>query len=213
MGVEKGTFERWTAFPGELDVLESASIQSSLSQPATLLHLAPEGGTVEPGDLVAIFDVGALSASLATLERDLTLAESELRTLEAAELPLRRDRLQAELAEARSGWEQEERIRGRMAELAEESLISPGELATWADRVERLRESVSRLEAQQRIQEEILFPALLEQARARATSARRQWELVREQVDGATISAPIGGRVVLPPLHLQGEFRAARAGD
>jgi len=206
-------FEVWTAFQGGLDAVQSESVASSISQPTALLMLAPEGAMVRPGDVVAVFDTSSLEAELAVLERDAVLAETEKRTLTQAEIPLRRARLSAELREARDALAREGSVGERMEELAADGLISPGELAGYASRVEALRESVSGLETQIRIQEEVMFPAQTEQAQARLDSARRQLQLVSDQIAAARVTAARGGRVVYLPLHIGGDFRTVREGD
>lgn len=206
-------FEQWTAFQGRLDAVESEPVVSSISQPTALLMLAPEGAAVEAGDVVAVLDTSSLEASLAALERDLVLAEAEARTLLEAEIPLRRAKVQAELREARTAWSQEEGVGERMGALAEEGLISEGELAAYAARVEGLRARVADVERQARLQEEVVIPGQRAAAEARVTGARRQLELVREQVAGARVTASQAGRVVYLPLHVNGEFRTVREGD
>lgn len=206
-------FEVWTPFRGVLDAVQSESVASAISQPAALLMLAPEGALVQAGDVVAVFDTSSLEASLATLERDLVLAEAEARTLLQAEIPLRRRNLAAEVREARAALAQDDGIAGRMAELAEEGLVSPGELAGFLSRIQTLREKVAGLEEQARLNGEVVFPAQIQQAEARVESARRQLDLVRGQMAGGRVTAAGPGRVVYLPLHIGGEFRIAREGD
>ncbi len=206
-------FEVWTAFTGVLDAVQSESVASSISQPAALLMLAPEGAMVQAGDVVAVFDTSSLEAELAVLERDAVLAETEFRTLAQAEIPLRRARLKGELREARDGLAREDGVGDRMAELAGDGLISPGELAAYQARVETLRETVGGLETQIRLQEDVVFPAQMEQAEARRESARRQLRIVSDQIAAARVTATRAGRVVYLPLHIGGEFRTVREGD
>ncbi|MCH8528998.1 MAG: efflux RND transporter periplasmic adaptor subunit [Kiritimatiellae bacterium] len=58
-----------------------------------------------------------------------------------------------------------------------------------------------------------MVPAQTEQARARLNSARRQLQLVSDQIAAARVTATRGGRVVYLPLHIGGEFRTVREGD
>jgi HlyD family secretion protein len=206
-------FEVWTPFQGVLDSVQSESVASSISQPAALLMLAPEGALVQEGDVVAVFDTSSLEAGLATLERDLVLAETEALALLEAEIPLRRSRVNSELREARNALTQEQSIGQRMTELAEQGLISPGELSAYESRVQTLEDTVAGLQNQIRLNEEILFPSQIRQSEAREENARRQLAIVREQVAGGRVTAGQSGRVVYPPLHIGGEFRTAREGD
>lgn len=211
--VARQDFEVWTAFPGVLDAVERESVASSISQSTAILMLAPEGAEVRPGDQVAVLDTSSLEAELAVLERDAVVAETEKRTLLKAEIPLRRARLHSELREARTALTREASVAERMEALAEEGLISPGELTAYLSRIEGLQETVSGLETQIQLQEEVLFPAQTEQARARLDTARRQLRIVSDQIAAARVTASRGGRVVYLPLHIGGEFRTVREGD
>lgn len=211
--VQVADFEVWTPFQGVLDSVQSESVASSISQPAALLMLAPEGAVVQPGDVVAVFDTSSLEANLATLERDLVLAETEARTLTEAEIPLRRAKLASDLRDARNALAQEMSIRERMIGLAEEGLISPGELAGYQSRLQTGTETVVGLDTQIRLHDEVIAPSQRQQAEARLESARRQLALVRNQMAGARVTATQAGRVVYLPLHISGEFRTVREGD
>lgn len=211
--VEAGLFELWTPFSGSLDSVRRESVASPISQPAALLLLAPEGAAVSKGDVVAVLDVSPLESSLATLERDLTLAEAELRSLLEAELPLQLAALEEELREAREALQREERVRPRWEELAEQGLISPGELAERSERAQRLRETAESRERRLTLTREVLHPARIQQAEARRDSALRQARLLRGQVAAAEIRAGLDGIVLHLPLHIGGEYRTVREGD
>jgi len=211
--LERGVFEQWTPFLGSLESVRREAHASAISQPAALLMLAPEGALVGADDVVAVLDVAHLQASLAALERDLTLAETELRSLREAELPLQLAVLQEELREAEESLQREERVRPRWEELAEEGLLSPGELQEQAGRIQRLRETAAARRNRLELTRNVLHPARVEQAEARRESARVQVDLLRGQVASAEIRAGLDGMVVHLPLHIGGEYRTAREGD
>lgn len=211
--VKRGTFERWSVFSGSLESVEREPVFSRISQPAAILHLAPEGALVEEGDVVAVFDASSLRASLLGQERDLALAEAEKRTLVEAEIPLQLSGLETEARELRAALEEERRIALRMEELETEGLVSKREVADHRARAARREEDLASHERQTALTREVIHPARVQQAEAKLESARRQRDLTLQQVREAEIRAGIAGMVVYLPLHIGGERRTAREGD
>lgn len=211
--VSEGLFEVWLPLSGTLESLRSENIVSSISQSTTILYLAPEGARVAPGDLVARFDSAALQQTLANLERDATLAASELTALQSAELPLQAAQLDNETAELAARLRQEEAITNRMRDLAERELISPPEFDAHQERLRRLQTELAAKEHQRDLTRNTLHPARIQQATAKRDTADRQLQLVREQIQGAEIRAGIPGTVVYLPLHIHGDYRTLREGD
>lgn len=211
--VVSGTFERRSLFTGTLESVRRESVFSRISQPTAILYLAPEGTLVEPGDMVAVFDASTLRASLVGLERDVSLAEAEKRTLVEAEIPLQLAGLEAESRALRATLEEERRIMLRMEELEGDGLVSGRELETHRARVARLKEDLAALERKTALTREVVHPGRIQQAEAKLESARSQRDLTLQQVRDAEIRAGIAGMVVYLPLHFGGEHRTAREGD
>ncbi|MCC5850601.1 MAG: hypothetical protein JJU29_21140 [Verrucomicrobia bacterium] len=211
--VQEAEFSHWIPFQGTLESMRSENVVSGISQSTAILYLAPEGARVSEGDLVARFDNSSLQSTLANLERDYTLATTEYQTLTRAEIPLQTAKFESDLREIAANLAQEQRVAARMAELAEQELVSAAELATHHERVRQLETSKAALEQQRDLTLEILHPARIQQAEAKRESARRQLELVREQIEGSEIRAGIPGMVVYLPLHINGEYRTLREGD
>lgn len=211
--VEASEFNHWIPFQGTLESMRSENVVSGISQSTAILYLAPEGAHVSEGDLVARFDNSSLQSTLANLERDHTLAVTEHESLTRAEIPLQSAKFQSDLREIAANLAREQRVTERMAELAEQDLVSEAELATHRERVRQLETSLSALEQQRDLTLEILHPARIRQAEAKRESALRQLDLVREQIEGSEIRAGISGMVVYLPLHINGEYRTLREGD
>lgn len=211
--VTQEPFSVWAVYEGRLEARRVELVMSTLAGSASLVELAPEGASINAGDLLARFDDAQLRRELLTLERDYALAESALESLINAKLPLELQDLALKLAEADQQLEAERQFLADSEELQSEGLLSPLEVAQQAAKVDQLRARREALERQQSLTERYLHPA--EQARAEATleAARQALALAREQLSACVVEAPVSGRVAYLPLHIGSEYRTARVGD
>lgn len=211
--VTRGRFERGSTFPGTVVAAQRELLASSLSQPAALLWLAPEGARVAAGDVVARLDVTPLLPALATLQRDVTLATAERATLLEAEFPLQIAALQEEMRDVQEQLRLAEEALPLWQALAEEALLSPAELREQETRLQRLRETLTARQQRLDLLQQVTHPNRLLQAEARLEGAQRQAALLEDQIAAAELRAGMDGMVVHVPLHLSGEFRTAGPGD
>lgn len=211
--VVAGPFELWSAYEGELVARNVLTIASRVNGPATITELAPEGARVRRGEVLARFDSFQVQQDAARMDREYAIAETELRILEQAVLPLERSELESALLEARVNLGAEEQAAADNVLLLEERLISAEEAGRQQLKVEGLRARVAHLEMRRRLMDEHLHPARLAEARAKLDAAARQRDLVREQLEHCTVLAPADGEVVRLPLPFGAELRGARVGD
>lgn len=211
--VELRDFAVWTQVNGSLEAVESRALYSTVSQPTTILYLAPEGTRIKPGEVVVELDRSPLDLQLASLEKDRSLAEAELRVLQEAELPLELDDLRQEIEKAAYEANQQKAVVDRTASLFEEDLVSASEWASQQVRLERMEAATSALTNRLALLEQIVHPARLQKAQAQLEAARRQLELVEEQAAQTTLTSPIEGMVAHLPMHMDGAYRTVREGD
>lgn len=211
--IDRGEFSLWTSCEGSLQAERRASLYSRISQPTAILQLAPEGSYVEAGDLVASLDRSSLDQSLVNLERDHALATAELETLLKAEIPFERVTAANDLDALRYDRQKQGRVVENTLALHGDGLVSDQELEGQQMLLANLDRQVAFAENRQETLRTIVHPAREAKARAQLDATLRQLELLREQAEGARLTAPFAGMVIYLPLHLDGEFRNVREGD
>lgn len=207
------TLSVWSTYSGKLEARRVEIILSRFNGSATIVDLAPEGQTVQAGDLLVRFDSSQVERDLLKLERDRALAISDLERMEMAELPLELRDLEAQLLEAQGDYESEQRYLEDSRSLLAEELVSPQELEQQKLKVEELKAKMEKLSTQLDLTRRYLHPAALSRAKATMASAEQEWRLARTQFSNCTVLAPADGVVVYRPLMIGGEFRTARVGD
>ena len=207
------TLSVWSTYSGKLEARRVEIILSRFNGSATIVDLAPEGQTVQAGDLLVRFDSSQVERDLLKLERDRALAVSDLERMEMAELPLELRDLEAQLLEAQGDYESEQRYLEDSRSLLAEELVSPQELEQQKLKVEELKAKMEKLSTQLDLTRRYLHPAALSRAKATMASAEQEWRLARTQFSNCTVLAPADGVVVYRPLMIGGEFRTARVGD
>lgn len=211
--VQRDDFALWSVFDGTIQAERVAPVYSQISQPSAILFLAPEGNIVAAGDVVAELDRSSLDQSLATLERDYSLATTELDTLMRATIPAEQAAAANELDKLRFDERKQQRIVANTEMLQTNGLVSESELEGQRILLGNLQKQVVFQETRLNNLKEIIHPAAETKLRAQAEAAKRQLDAVKEQFDSARITAPFSGMVVYVPQHLDGEFRNAREGD
>ncbi len=211
--ITRGEFTVWSMFEGSVQAERRAPMYSKISQPSAVLFLAPEGSLVETGDLVAELDRSSLDQTLAGLERDYTLAKSELQTLLRADIPGELTSAENELATLRYDEQKQRRIVENTGRLRAEGLVSASEEESQQMLLTNLTMKVAFQESRLASMRDVTHPAREAKIRAQIEATERQLHVVREQVEGARMTAPISGMVVHLPVHIDGEFRNVREGD
>ncbi len=211
--LQRGTLDLLTPLNARLEPADPLSLRAEMDGLAKLTWLLDDGSPVEAGDLLARFDPSALEEQRLLQERDLRLAETELRLLREARHPLELQALQRELAHTRTQLEQEQTLLHDTRDLVAESLLPPSELERQLATVRRLSETHDALQLQLATTRDILHPALLEQASTRLDAARAALDLLDQRLARAVVRAPIPGTVSLPWIPIDGDRRPVRVGD
>ncbi len=211
--VERGPYEQWTPLHGELVARDALSVRAELDGSAKLTWVIEDGMPVQAGELIARFDPSSLEAQKITLQRDLRMAEAELRALKEARHPLELQRIRREAAEIELEWREQQKLLKDTRELVEEELLPEEELEAITQRVAALQEShQGRLEELNIIQR-LYQPALEEQALARLEAAQAEMKRVEGQLKLSEVRAARQGTVTRPWIPLDGERRPVRVGD
>lgn len=211
--VKVGEFAVHAIYNGKLESRNVVTILSKFRGTATVVELTAEGSQVSAGDLLVRFDSTKLDHDLVKFEKEHALAESELRSLEQAKLPLELRELELLLMESRSEKKAEKQYLRDSISLQKDKLISEQELKQQQLKVSNIESRLAKLEMEFRLTKEFLHPASLEVARTKLLSAEQALRLAREQLKHSVIVAPTSGVVVYKQLNIGGEFRTVRVGD
>ena len=213
VAIEKGLLAVWTDYEGRLEAREVEYVTSHFRGEATIVELAAEGSTVTSGDVLVRFDASDIERTVASLKRDVVLAETTLRRLEKVELPLQARNLQQKVARAETAYDTELRYLTALAELAADNLISQPEIGRQKANLEASRAELENLRAEAELTAQHLHPAALEAARADVDVARWDLDFARQQLASTVVRAPSAGIVVYQPLQIGSLLRPVRVGD
>ena len=211
--VKVGEFAVHAVYNGKLESRNMVTILSKFRGTATVVELTAEGSQISAGDLLVRFDSTKLEQDLVKFEKEYALAESELRSLEQAKLPLELRELELLLLETRSEKKAEKQYLRDSISLQKDKLISEQELKQQQLKVKNIESRLSKIEMEFRLTREYLHPASLEVARTKLLSAKQALRLAREQLKHSLVLAPTSGIVVYKQLNIGGEFRTIRVGD
>ncbi len=212
-GVSRGAIRMAIPFQGELAARRVETIAVGVQGSAVLSELVPEGTRVEKGDLLARFDASQIEQDLARQENELVRARQELESLEKAELPLELLDMESQRMEARAEREAEERFLESARGLAERGLMSEGEVAQQAGKVEGLKKRGEQMDTRIELTKQHVHAARLAKARAALEAAERQRDFTASQLRLCDVRAPVAGVATLVPLPVGGEYRTAHVGD
>jgi multidrug efflux pump subunit AcrA (membrane-fusion protein) len=211
--VQTAPFEKWTPLLGHLEAANPITLRADLDGLSKITWLIEDGTPVQAGDELARFDPSELEEKKLTLARDLDIAEAELRSLTQAQHPLEMQRLENEERSLQAEKREEASLLQETSELVEEMLLAEGELDRHQNKLQDLEAKITSAQEQIRLTKEILHPALEQKARARRTAAQTALDRIEERLRNTVVTAPVNGTVYIPPLHIDGDHRAARVGD
>ena len=209
----RGGIRMAVPFQGELEARRVEMVAVGVQGSAVLADLVAEGARVEAGDLLARFDASQIEQDLARQENELVRARQELESLEKAELPLELLDLESKRTDARTEREAEERFLESARGLRERGLMSEGEVAQQARKVEGLKARGEQLETRIELTRKHMHAARLAKARASLEAAERQRDFTARQLALCEVRAPVAGVATLVPLPVGGEYRTAHVGD
>jgi HlyD family secretion protein len=211
--VEKGPLAVWSVYEGKLEARRVILVMSKFQGSATVIELAPEGASVSKGDVLVRFDSSALEREVLKLEREYTLAETELESLKNAQMPLELRDLEIELMKARSSLNAEKEYLEASLPLVEEDLVSEQEIEQQKLKIAEAKTRLETLELQLQLTKKYLHPSALKRAQVKLASAEQELEFAREQIQNSIVRASADGKVVYIPLYIGTEFRTIRVGD
>lgn len=158
--------------------------------------LVQEGDKVNVGQVVAVLDNADLGAQVQAAERQLAVAQSQLKEVLAG---ARREEIMqaaAALAGAQAGQQEAEHLYQRYKDLRAQGMVSP---ASLDERERALKEAQARVE-QATQQHELLLagprPETIKLSRDQVTLARAELEHSRKLFDKTLLRSPIAGTVI-----------------
>lgn len=208
-----GEIRMTVPFQGELEARRMELIAVGAQGSAVLAELVPEGTRVEKGDLLARFDASQIEQDLARQENERVRAQQELESLEKAELPLELLDMEGKRLEAEGELGAEERFLETARDLAARGLMSEGEVAQQAGKVDALRTRARQMDTRIELTKRHVHGARLAKARAALEAAERQRDFTASQRALCEVRAPVAGVATLAPLPVGGEYRTAHVGD
>jgi len=211
--VGKGPLAVWSVYEGKLEARRVTLVMSKFQGSATVIELALEGASVSKGDVLVRFDSSALEREVLKLEREYTLAETELESFKYAKMPLELRDLEIKLMEARSTLNAEKEYLEEIIQLVEEDLVSEQEIEQQKLKVAEAKTQLETLELQLQLTKKYLHPSALRRAQVKLASAEQELKFAREQIQNSVIRASADGKVVYMPLYIGTEFRTIRIGD
>lgn len=211
--VAEEPFEVLSDYEGELAARKVVTVASKFNGGATIVELAGEGQRVSRGDRLVRFDSFQVENDLLRLEREHAVAESELRNLEHATLPLELREIETLLIEARYSLGAERQYLVDTRDLVREGLVSESEVEKQNLKVSGLQSKIEQIELRLRLLKEHVHPARREEAHAKRDAAARQLELMRGQLAQCVVTSPCDGEVVYLSLPFGTELRPVRVGD
>ena len=209
----RGPLEVWSVYDGTLESRNVEEIMYLGGGPATIMELAPEGARVQAGDVLVRFDSAQIENDLLKMERDAALAAADLESLENAKLPLELHKLENNLLNARTDYDEEKQYLEDSRQLMEENLVSEQEIRQQEAKVATAKANRDRLEQQLELTRKYLHPSALERARATLASARQELAMAKEKLAQCVVKSPVVGLLVYKPVHVGGDFRTVRVGD
>ncbi|WFB34332.1 efflux RND transporter periplasmic adaptor subunit [Kiritimatiellota bacterium B12222] len=206
-------FAKWTPLLGKLEAENPISFRAELDGLSKLTWIIDDGTPVQTGELVAQFDPSEWEEKKLTLERDLEIAQAELRSLQGATHPLEMQRLQRELGNLQSELGEEETLAKDTQELVNERLLGANEMDRHRLKIENLSADIQALQTKIDLTQRILHPAIEQKAQARVMAATTALKRVNALLEKTKVFAPTEGTIHLPLVNIDSEFRQLRVGD
>lgn len=211
--VKRGPLIVWNHYMGTVNAEDTVSIFSSMGAEAVIIFLVPEGANVRTGQTLVRFDSTDAERNMVTLKQDEITAETELRSLMDAELPIDLEDIRTKLADQTHKVQMEDKFLNDSEALEKQGLLSAEELsqergdaATQHEKLEQMRQKVS-------LTEQYIDPAKVAQAKAKLAAAQGALLLGQQQLENSVIRAPVSGIVIYKPIDVGGEYRTVRVGD
>jgi HlyD family secretion protein len=211
--VTQEKFAVWSEYEGLLEAEQQILVMSNFQGNATIIDLALDGAHVRRGDVLVRFDDSQLEREVYKLEREETIARSELESLKNAKIPFELRDLEMKIVEARTALQAENEYLESIRLLVKEELVSEPEIVQQQYKVDQIRKQLQTLEWKLGLTKTYLHPGDLRLAGAKLAAAEQDLRFARDQKKNSVILAPIEGNIVYKPIYVGGEFRLIRIGD
>ncbi|MDD4873105.1 MAG: efflux RND transporter periplasmic adaptor subunit, partial [Kiritimatiellae bacterium] len=195
--------------------IESRTVRNIMSDlwNATVVDIIPDGSQVKKGDILVRFDASNWEKDLPRLEREYTMARSDLDSLTNAKLPLELSDIGNRLNDARQKSSEETQALSDSRELLKEKLISEQEVKQQETKVTSAKALADSLQQQLELTRKYLHPSTIERAKATLASAEREFNNIKTHTSNCIVRAPANGMVIYKILPIGSEVRTIRVGD
>ncbi len=193
LDVTAGPMSVWSEYTGHVEAREVVELASRLGGSATIVYLAAEGSVVKKGDVLTRFDTSDAERNLVKLNQDYDTANSEMQSLEKAELPIERSDLQLQVDEQANKVKLEDKFITDSEDLVKQGLMSEEELGQERTEADKEHRELTGLQSKLDLTTRYLQPLKVQQARTKLLAAQQALALGKRQLDDSTISAPEAG--------------------
>ncbi len=211
--VRLGRLIVWNHYMGRVNAEDTVSIFSRMGAEAVITFLVPEGASVKRGQILVRFDSTDTERNMVKLKQDEITAETELRSLLDAELPIDLAGIRMKLAEQTHKVQMEDKFLSDSEALQKQGLLSAEELSQERSDAATQREKLLQLRQKVNLTEQYIDPAKVAQAKAKLVAAQEALRLGRRQLKDSVIRAPVSGVVIYKPINVGGGYRTVRVGD
>ena len=210
--ITSGDFHVWSIYDGSIESRTVRNIMSELWS-ATVVDVIPDGSQVKKDDILLKFDASSWEKDLPRLEREYTMARSDLDSLSNAKLPLELNDIQNRLNDARQKFSEESQSLADSRELLKEKLISEQEVKQQEIKLVSSKAMSESLEQQIELTRKYLHPSSIDRAKATLASAETELGHIRRYISNCVVRAPADGMVIFKVLPIGSDVRTIRVGD
>lgn len=210
--ITSGDFQVWSVYDGSIESRTVRNIMSELWN-ATVVDIIPDGTMVKKGDVLVRFDASNWEKDQPRVEREYTMARSDMDSLVNAKLPLELGDIENRLNDALQKYSEEAQALSDSRELLKEKLISEQELKQQETRMASSKALSDSLRQQLELTRKYLHPSTIERARATLASAELELSHIRAHISNCVVRAPADGMAIYKILPIGSEVRTIRVGD
>ena len=210
--ISSGDFQVWSIYDGTIESRTVRNIMSELWN-ATVIDIIPDGSQVKKNEVLLRFDASSWEKDLPRVEREYTMARSDLDSLIKAKLPLELSDIENRLNDSRQKFSEETQAMSDNRELFKENLISEKEVKQQETKTDAAKALADSLQQQLELTGKYLHPSVIERAKATLASAETEFNRLQMQISNCVVRAPADGMVIYKIIPIGSEVRTIRAGD
>ncbi len=210
--ISSGDFQVWSVYDGTIESRTVRNIMSELWN-ATVIDIIQDGSQVKKNDILIRFDASSWEKDLPRIEREYTMARSDLDSLINAKLPLELSDIENRMNDARQKLAEETQALSDNRELFKENLISEQEVKQQETKTISARTLAESFQKQLELTGKYLHPSIIERTKATLASAELEFNRLQTQISNCVVRAPADGMAIYKILPIGSEVRTVRAGD